>query len=42
MRMTADFAAWAVIACAAAEGFFAFPDLEDDDFLVGMLILLID
>ncbi len=42
-RMSVACAAWDVIACAAAEGFFAFPDLEDaDDFLIGMLILLID
>lgn len=32
-------AAWAVIAAAAAEDFLAFPDLEDDDFLVGIVVI---
>ena len=32
-------AAWAVIAAAAAEGFLAFPDLEDDDFLAGIIVI---
>ena len=37
--MTAAWAAWAAIAWAAAEGFLAFPDLEDDDFLVGIVLI---
>ena len=39
-RITADRAAWDAIAFAAAEGFFVFPDLEeeDDDFLTGIMI----
>ena len=37
--MIVDWAAWAAIAWAAAEGFLAFPDLEDDDFLVGIVLI---
>jgi hypothetical protein len=35
--MTADRAAWDAIAVAAAEGFFVFPDLDEDDFLMGII-----
>jgi hypothetical protein len=37
--MTADRAAWAVIAVAAAEGFFVFPDLVA--FLMGIIDCLV-
>ena len=36
--MIVDWAAWDAIAWAAAEGFLAFPDLEDD-FLVGIVLI---
>ncbi len=39
LRTTVACAAWAVIAAAAAEGFLAFPDLEDDDFLAGIIVI---
>ena len=35
LRMIVAWAAWEAIAWAAAEGFLAFPDL-DDDFLTGI------
>ena len=41
--MTVAWAAWAAIACAAADGFLAVLDLlVADDFLVGIVCVFID